>query len=154
VLEAFVEMRYLGQNYSIDVPLTLTGEGRSATPLDELYTHFHAEHRRLYGYDIPGEVIEFVNFKVAAIGPTQNPSVRELALEGPARPKGERPVYFRQHGGWITTPVFERSTLPAGASLTGPAIVEEPMATTVVHPGEGLEVDRFGNLLLVTSGVD
>jgi N-methylhydantoinase A len=154
VLEAFVEMRYLGQNYSIDVPVRLTHEGRSATPLDELYTHFHAEHRRLYGYDIPGEVIEFVNFKVAAIGPTENPSVRELAVEGPARPKGERPVYFRQHSGWNETPVFERSTLPAGASLAGPAIVEEPMATTVVHPGETVDVDKFGNLLLRTSSVD
>jgi N-methylhydantoinase A len=154
VLEALLEMRYLGQNYSIDVPVTLTHEGRSSTPLDELYIHFHAEHRRLYGYDIPDEVIEFVNFKVAAIGPTQNPSVRELAVEGPARPKGERPVYFQQHGGWNPTPVFERSMLPAGASLTGPAIVEEPMATTLVHPGEALDVDRFGNLLLRTSGVD
>src|SRR4029079_6341471 len=62
VLDAYVEMRYLGQNYSIDVPIALTREGRSVTPLEELYTHFHAVHRRLYGYAIPGEVIEFVNF--------------------------------------------------------------------------------------------
>jgi N-methylhydantoinase A len=151
LLEAQVEMRYLGQNYSIDVPIALTSEGRSGTPLEELYNHFHAEHRRLYGYDIPGEVIEFVNFNVAAIGPTQDPSVRELSIEGPARPKGTRDVYFRQDGGWKDTPIFERSTLPAGATLAGPAIVEEPMATTLLHPGEGLEVDRFGNLVLRTS---
>jgi N-methylhydantoinase A len=151
VLDAYVEMRYLGQNYSIDVPIALTAEGRSSSPLDELYTHFHAEHRRLYGYDIPGEVIELVNFKVAAIGPTQNPSVRELTVEGSAEPKGTRAVYFRQHGGWNETWVYERSTLPAGTTLAGPAIVEEPMATTVLHPGETLDVDRFGNLLLRTS---
>jgi len=151
VLEAYVEMRYLGQNYSIDVPIALTAEGRSATPLEELYTHFHAEHRRLYGYDIPGEVIEFVNFKVAAIGATLNPRVPELSTEGAVEPKGRRDVYFRQHGGWNDTPVYERSTLPAQATLAGPAIIEEPMATTLLHPGEMLSVDRFGNLFVRTS---
>ena len=150
-LEAYVEMRYLGQNYSIDVPVELTPDGRNATPLEDLCTHFHAEHRRLYGYDIPGEVIEFVNFKVAAVGPTENPSVRELAIDGPASPKARRDVYFRQHGGWNDTPVYERSTLPAGTKLSGPVIVEEPMATTLLHPGETLDVDRFGNLVLRTS---
>jgi N-methylhydantoinase A len=151
LLEAYVEMRYLGQNYSIDVPIELTTGGRSGTPLEELYTHFHAEHHRLYGYDIPGEVIEFVNFKVAAVGPTQNPSVRELTIDGAAEPKGRRDVYFRQQGGWNDTPVYERRTLPAGTTLTGPAIVEEPMATTLLHPGERLDVDRFGNLVLRTA---
>jgi N-methylhydantoinase A len=151
LIEAYVEMRYLGQNYSIDVPMALTSDGRSATPLEEQYTYFHAEHRRLYGYDIPDEVIEFVNFKVAAVGPTQSPSVRELAIEGHAEPKARRNVYFREHGGWNDTPVYERSTLPAGATLAGPAIIEEPMATTLIHPGEALAVDRFGNLILRTS---
>jgi N-methylhydantoinase A len=150
-LEAHIEMRYLGQNYSIDVPTEVASDGGGGTPLDDLYTHFHAEHRRLYGYDIPDEVIEFVNFKVAAVGPTENPSVRELQADGHAEPKGTRDVYFRQQGGWNETPVYERSTLPAGTALEGPAIVEEPMATTLLHPAQALEVDRFGNLVLRTA---
>ncbi|PWU18313.1 MAG: hydantoin utilization protein [Candidatus Rokuibacteriota bacterium] len=150
-LEAVVEMRYMGQNYSVDVPVGLAADGGTATPLEALYAAFHAEHRRLYGYDIPDEVIEFVNFKVAAVGPTENPSIRELQKNGSAQPKGERPVYFRAGGSWNATRVFERSALPNGARLVGPAVVEEPMATTLLHPGETLEVDPWGNLLLRTS---
>lgn len=149
LVEAVVEMRYLGQNYSVDVPVTLASNGGSATPLEQLYVAFHTEHRRLYGYDIPDEIIEFVNFKVAAVGPTENPTVRELAVGEPPRPKGERAVYFKAAGGWNPTPIFERSALAVGTRLAGPAVVEEPMATTLLHPGETLEVDSLGNLLLL-----
>ena len=72
-------------------------------------------------------------------------------IDRTAEPKARRDVYFRQHGGWNDTPVYERSALPAGTKLSGPVIVEEPMATTLLHPGETLDVDRFGNLVLRTS---
>ena len=37
---------------------------------------------------------------------------------------------------------------PAGSAGTRPVIVEEYGATTVVHPGQRIEADRFGNLIL------
>jgi N-methylhydantoinase A len=64
-----------------------------------------------------------------------------------AQPKGERPVYFPPDG-FCATPVYDRYTLPVGARLVGPAIVEERECTVVVTPGFEAEVDRFANLIL------
>jgi N-methylhydantoinase A len=48
----------------------------------------------------------------------------------------------------VQTPIYDRNRLGAGAMIEGPAIVEEETSTTVVHPGQQLTVDEFGNLLL------
>jgi len=58
--------------------------------------------------------------------------------------KGERQVILGE--GFLTTPTYERDLLPAGATLSGPLIVEEPAATTVVFPGQRLSVDEYGFL--------
>ena len=42
----------------------------------------------------------------------------------------------------------ERSDLPIGFSAPGPLVIEEPTTTTLVHPGQTLEVDDFGNLVI------
>jgi N-methylhydantoinase A len=63
--------------------------------------------------------------------------------------KGERPVYFAENSGEkgvVQTPVYDRSKLPAGAVFEGPAIIEEPDCTTVIHPAWTVTVDEFGNL--------
>jgi N-methylhydantoinase A len=152
VLESTVELRYLGQNYSTDIPLPAMNGPLSQADVEEVYRRFHAEHRRLYGYDIPDEIVEFVHFKTAAIGPTDKPRVRERGAAKVARAPGERQVYFRAHGGWLPTVTYDRESLEAGSKISGPAVVEEAMATTLVHPGQTLDVDRYGNFVLTTSG--
>jgi N-methylhydantoinase A len=56
-------------------------------------------------------------------------------------------VYFKDRG-WLKTDVYERSDLPAEASFKGPAVVEEPTATTLLPPGHGVSVDDYGNLVI------
>ena len=46
------------------------------------------------------------------------------------------------------TPVFWRSSLPAGAVVDGPAVIEEYGATVPVHPGFTVRVDELGNLIV------
>ena len=48
----------------------------------------------------------------------------------------------------MDTQAIDRDALAPGEVFEGPAIIEEPTATTLVHPGESLEVDRFGNLVI------
>jgi N-methylhydantoinase A len=153
LLEALVEMRYLGQNYSVDIPLSLDDWTFGRDQLLETIDAFEAEHRRLYGYDIPDEIVELVTFKVVAVGVTEKPLLRPLAAGGTVAPKAQRDVYFRE-GGWTATQIYDRSTLPPGGAFEGPAVVEEPMSTTLVHPGQRVEVDPFGNLILHTRTVE
>ena len=68
--------------------------------------------------------------------------------------KGTRPVSFQYPTpGFVDTPVYDRSLLAAGAQLQGPAIVEEPAATAVLHPGDHAEVNAYG-ALIVRRGTD
>jgi N-methylhydantoinase A len=55
-------------------------------------------------------------------------------------------VYFAESEGYVDCPIYDRYSLPAGATVTGPAIVEEFDSTTVVHPGYAALVDEVGNL--------
>jgi N-methylhydantoinase A len=58
-----------------------------------------------------------------------------------------RPVWF-EAGGWTETPVYRREHLPTGAHFEGPAIIEQLDCTTVIEPGNGVELDPIGNLIV------
>jgi len=51
-------------------------------------------------------------------------------------------------GGWRETAVWSRLALPAGATVEGPAILEQPDATTVIEPGHVGRVDPLGNVIV------
>ncbi len=65
--------------------------------------------------------------------------------------KRRRRAYFPEMNGFSDVPVYDRYRLPPGATLRGPAIVEEREATTVVGPGDALEVDRHHNLVIAVA---
>jgi len=147
VLEPTVEMRYSGQNYGTSVLLSLTDWAFGPENLAETIDRFESEHRRLYGYDIPGEIVELVLFTMTAVGVNENPGLAPLSPDGSAAPIDERPVYFSE-AGWVPTKIYCREQLPPDAELVGPAVIEEAMSTTLVHPGERVDVDDYGNLLI------
>jgi N-methylhydantoinase A len=142
-----LEMRYSGQNYELELPIAFEAFTPDAT--EKLWQQFHAAHAARFGFDIPGEIIEIVNFSATAVSATPKPDFLRIALaDGPAIPAAERSVMYP--GGRLTAKVFERGALRAGHVVAGPAIVEEPASVTVVNPGQELRVDDFGHLLLTT----
>ncbi|MGH7266408.1 MAG: hypothetical protein ACREMB_16410, partial [Candidatus Rokuibacteriota bacterium] len=60
---------------------------------------------------------------------------------------GEQRAHFAD-GGEMTLPVYRRADLAAEQTLKGPALVEDPWATTLVYPGQTATLDRFGNLVI------
>ena len=148
-----VEMRYAGQSHelAIDFP---AGEA-AAGALAGLRERFHTEHDRSYGHGYPDEPTELVNFRLSALGSIRKPRLREIApRSGPASEarKGLRQVCFDAAGGFVPTPVYDRSRLAAGHRFDGPAIVEEMDSTTLVLPEYTVEVDRYANLLISPVG--
>jgi N-methylhydantoinase A len=143
-IERSISMRYWGQNYEQDVPMP-TGPVTPAL-LEQTLEAFHRLHEQFYGYSITGEVIELIRFNVTVSGHTGAVTLPAMASNGHhpgGQPVGERPVYFQGHG-LIDTPIYRRDDLPAGFAATGPLIVEEVSSTTVVHPGQQLEVGTIG----------
>jgi N-methylhydantoinase A len=143
-IERSISMRYWGQNYEQDVPMPpgeVSPELLQAT-LDE----FHRLHEQFYGYSITGEVIELIRFNVTVSGQTDAVTLPAMVSNGHfpgGQPVAERPVYF-QGQGLLDTPIYRRDDLPAGFTAAGPLIVEETSSTTVVHPGQRLEVGGTG----------
>jgi N-methylhydantoinase A len=62
--------------------------------------------------------------------------------------RGARRVYFAELGKAVATPTFARAALRAGNRIDGPSLIEEHASTTVLLPGDRLEVDAYGNLII------
>lgn len=60
-----------------------------------------------------------------------------------------RPVYFEQVG-WVDTPIYDRESMPTGHLLSGPAIIEEKAAVTLIEQGQTIHADIYGNLIIDT----
>ena len=118
-------------------------------PLDlgRVAESFHAEHERTYGYARTEHPVEVHSAWLSAevdLQPLRLP--RAPRTSGCPEPAAVRQVYFA--GRSYETPIFRRDALAAGAALAGPAIIEQLDATTALWPGQRLEVDRYGQLLL------
>jgi N-methylhydantoinase A len=145
-----LEMRYLGQNYELELPLTFERLDEDAS--GRLWAAFHRAHEARFGFAIPGEVIEIVNYAVTATARTPKPEIARVeAGDGAApEPVGRRTVWLV--GGPAEIPVYDRSRLRAGDAIAGPALVEEAASVTVLDAGHRLVVDEYGHLLIDTRG--
>ena len=94
--------------------------------------------------------MRIVSLRVAAIGrrPPFDFSVFAPNVLGSLdKAKTEsRKVWF--DGGFRETAIWSRLVLPAGATIEGPAILEQPDATTVIEPSHVGRVDRLGNVIV------
>jgi N-methylhydantoinase A len=139
-----VEMRYLGQNYELEIPVD--AEAFTDAEIAAMLETFHNQHEARFGFRL-ADHMEIVNFLVtgtARTGQLQFPLLAEATA--PAEPVSHRPVWFGE--GWIDAPVYTRESLRAGHAIQGPALVEENASVTVLDPDKTLTVDRYGNLMI------
>jgi N-methylhydantoinase A len=142
------EMRYAGQNYGVEIPVSLGEIGLSQSDLDAVYQRFHERHKSLYGYSIADEIIEITDFNVIAIGLILKPELPLIRSTGKIHPRAYREVYFQSAGGFIRCPIYSRSDVCADAEINGPAVVEEDFSLTLVHPKQRLNADEWGNMYI------
>jgi len=147
--ERAADLRYEHQSFELTCPL---GEGAVTTArLAELTATFHAEHRRLYTYDLPDAPIELVNLRVTAIGALPRRRAPAAQAAGASHAMTDRrPVYFRGTG-FVATPCYARGALAPGMSFEGPAIVTQDDSAPLVAPGFRARVDDADNILLERS---
>jgi N-methylhydantoinase A len=135
-LEPRIDVRYVGQNYELEVPWT----GDVAA----LRQAFQALHRRLYAY-ATGEAMECVNLRVRAAVAGEAPVLGTWVESGTGFPHAEQRAFFPETGE-IALPVYRRADLVPEQPVKGPALVEDPWATALVYPGQTGVLDRHGNL--------
>lgn len=140
------DMQFQGQSHILPVAI-----GSAAVTIAELRAAFAAAYWQRFGVELAEIEPVLVNLHTAVIGKRRPVSLKAVAAVKPKETLGEaqrtaRPVWFE--GGWLETPVYLRESLPTAARFEGPAIVEQLDCTTVIGPGDRVEVDAIGNLIV------
>lgn len=139
-------MRYSGQDYALEIEVATWAPG--SDPRETWRAAFLEAYARQYGkidYDSP---VEVATLTLRASLPDAPPTIVAPRTGAPGAAKGRREIFLMRDRVVRDVPVYERSDLSLGQRINGPAIVEERESTTVVGPGDLLEVDRHGCLLL------
>jgi len=140
--ERQAEMRFHGQRHTMR---TVIG---SASRVEDIREAFQSTYLRRYGFVETDAPLEFVSLVLTARVRMDRPALASLA--DLARPvtsaKTRRSVYFSECRSRLDTPVYQRSSLPVGFAMNGPALIEEYGSTTVVGPRDRFEIGRLGEI--------
>ncbi len=141
-----VDLRYVGQEYTINVPVS---EG---VDIDLAVDCFHDLYEARYGHALKGSPVEFINLRVAAIGQLErSPSGSETTKNTGSPIINHRGIIF--DGETHKTPIFKRDFMNEGQLFTSPAVIEEASATTIIPPGYGFRLDAIGNIVIQSEAI-
>jgi N-methylhydantoinase A len=144
IVQYFADVCYIGQGYSLEIPLRLD----DPQPLKRLYDEFLKTHDRVYGYS-PLSPARVVNLRtVHQAGGLQELEGTAYKSAGGNLRKGTRRILVDEQSGFVEAGVYEREAMPPGYAFDGPAIVEQADTTTVVEPGWKCRIDDVGNLIM------
>jgi N-methylhydantoinase A len=139
--ERSIDLRFQGQLFELSVPVDDVGD----VSLEALEAQFRRKHEQVYGYDLELHSVEMVNLRIVARSPVWQSS-RLAAPSHDERLKRRQRQIWAADGSSINVPVVPRSSLQAGETLKGPAIVEDFGATVRVLDGQLVRVLGSGVL--------
>jgi N-methylhydantoinase A len=134
------DFRYVGQEYQINCDMPAARADKAA-----VRTAFDGAYLGQYGHANPEARIEIVTIRVMGIGHLDRPAM-VTPRNGGAAPVRRRKVHF--NGKPVATAIVDRAGIKRGTSLRGPAIIEEPTATTIVPPGWRVSLAAGGHMLI------
>ncbi|ODP31603.1 hydantoinase/oxoprolinase family protein [Pandoraea sp. ISTKB] len=138
-----LDMLYVGQSHTVRVPVA-----RDALSREGIARAFEAAYREAFGRTLDGIAVRIMNLRYARIGVRPKFDLGVLAPQAhemPASPGTQR-VYHA--GQWWDAARYPRLDLPVGATVVGPAILEQSDTTIWLEPGFTGRVDALGNLLI------
>ena len=138
----YAELRYRGQEHTLEIPVSDPG----AT--EDLRRAFERRCLEAYSFRLDAP-LEVVALRVTATA-AQSPAI-SWNDDGPGDSKPPSPsrlVDFDLHGGTIETVVLTRADLGELGWVSGPCVIEESAATTLVLPGQTVRRDDLGNLVI------
>ncbi len=145
VVRLEVDLLFRGQSHVFRVPVTAPGFDPRVVLAD-----FLERYKARFDIELPEMTAILVNLRTTVIG---RRAPLDLATFAPAsgvsevpRPRDARQVRFDDR--WFDTRIFDRASLGSGATVNGPAIVEQPDTTVVIDPGATAAVDSLGNLVI------
>jgi N-methylhydantoinase A len=146
----YAELRYRGQEHTLEVPVPASvveaGAVAGGEPR-ELRDAFEQRCLETYSFRLDAP-LEIVSVRVTATAPVAG-QVRWDAGTGGAEDgqAGSRLVDLDPYGEPAQVPVLPRDQVGADP-VTGPCVIEEVAATTLVLPGQQVSADELGNLVI------
>jgi N-methylhydantoinase A len=146
-----LDLRYTGQGYELRTPLAgLFDDALAAASLAAARARFDDRHAQIHGHaakERPVEVVSYrLRLRVAVPKYEPSPAVVPATHSAADAAKGERRMSI--NAAMVQAMLYERDRLAIGATIAGPAIVEQLDATTVIPPGWRGRVDGYRNLIL------
>ncbi|MCZ6729075.1 MAG: hydantoinase/oxoprolinase family protein, partial [SAR324 cluster bacterium] len=168
--QRYAYLRYEGQGYELKIDLPPGDIG--AEYAGRIMAAFHEAYQSTYGYSQADNMIEATDWHLTATIPTGAssndtasddtvPSGANAASAAAGNSKDEsgnsarvatRKAYFQEFDDFIECQVIDRYALRPGDRFAGPAIVEERESTTIVLPGDSVEVRPARHLIITMGG--
>jgi N-methylhydantoinase A len=148
-----LDLRYTGQGYELRTPLDGPFKKRlTAESLHGAREKFDERHAQIHGHAAKERPVEVVSYRVRVRVPVPKYQAREETPPVIPRPiaeaaKGKRAIHFDGKTSSDAT-LYERDRLEVGATIVGPAIVEQFDATTFIPAHWAARVDGLKNLVL------
>ena len=140
----FAHLCYPGQTFDMAVPVAAANGHLTARTLADTVERFHLLHEELHTYASRNEEPILRSVRLTLVGVTEKPRLPTVGRSTAKPPlKGRRSAYFGNR--FVTTPIYDGPRLRVGMRVIGPAIIEEPFTTIVLHPKQRATLDRFGN---------
>ncbi len=147
-IERSLDMRYVGQVHECTVEIGNFADDAKA--LEKVKGAFHKRHEELYTYSEPHNAVEVVNIESTLYGHVEKPQPPRVKKGVPPAKAvvGRRKAIFAADGKLTVTPVYDGSKLGAGATIKGPAIIEEVTTTIVIEPKWSARLDVSGSYVI------
>lgn len=139
-----VRCRYRNQEFAVEVPIP-AGPVDAAT-IWAMIAAFHDTYEREYTYRLDAGV-EIIGLHLIAASEVGKLEIVALPVTGARLQdavKGTRAVDYATEGVHEAT-IYDATRLEPGMRFPGPAIIEDPGTTIVIHPGNRVEIDAYGN---------
>jgi N-methylhydantoinase A/oxoprolinase/acetone carboxylase beta subunit len=150
-LRRSVSIRYVGQGY--DITIDVDGHGGAAVDGEAMLESFHAAYERLYDRSERGEPVEATTWRLDATveTPVLELAGREASGDGDAE-HGVRQIWDPGAGATVAARSWRYDALPSGATIDGPAVIEQTESTAVIFTGDRAVLDESGNIVVSIAG--
>ena len=146
-----LDMLYVGQTHTVPVRLPIDLDGvRKGFGRDIIQTAFEDSYQRSFGRLLDDISVRVLNLRVTVIGrrPKFNLSILGPSSSGSLKDAKSETRQVWINGQWWDTDVYRRLDVPESATVSGPALLEQPDATIFIEPDLEALVDNFGNLII------
>jgi len=142
----FLDIRYVGQEFPIQTPVEESAI--ASGDMAKIRAGFDEIHDRRYGHKATSEAVEIVNIRLTATGKRERSRFPELPPATTDALIAHRHVIFDDSLEGIECPIYDRERLGPGARISGPAVIQEYASTTVLFPGDEMQVAPSGEMIV------